>query len=1028
MSFGWESLGDPKIPIQVQLIPQLEIALRSPIEEIGRTANLVLNQFLVREDAYTVVYTLLEGQYPSLSHMIALKILKNYIQTRWLTLNDEEKMNIKGFIMKYVYDHLQNPSYQSLVRTADQIIVEIAKKDWPENWSTFMDDLASSSQESFENAINVFRILQFLGEDVTDFSSDTLQTSRIAELTTSIADNFGIFAQFIEELLSTPPEDEIKTELIAQVLKTLSSLIKIVDRTWVTDSSLFSSLCQILLPNPKLAYDTLILIEKILEDFFYNFDLSPQFLELFVNSLYSLFGDQIDIQNIPEDLIKGFLLTMKVFFERYIANMEISEPNIYNTILQWIWQLTNITKDDEYRTCVDIWIAITQRVATEKVNDPLPVYLQYYEGYFPPLRRIVVQKMECPNEVIISIDNEGIKERNVDYQTYSSVGFAPMRDLMVNLLQDNLKDTLEAIIEKVKEIADCFSIEAVNSLCWAAGCLGCTMADKEENQFVTNIIEYLLELNSTQTEISNRAVIASGIMYVCSQYTTFLMSSYELLKAVMTKLFEFMNFEIPALQDSAINSMRQIVQSCRRPLTQIYGNEKSYVQYMVENYSEIFTPLSPENTILMYEIFALLLNSHPSDQFRNQCMEILTEPLNIVIQQMSDNFTLDIESLTSLLLYINCEWHFCKEINHQCFQAIFSTVFPLLTQIYVNCCNTLVQIGTMETREFQILKAIKVAICRHFECSLDIRISNEYINELLSVINDFVNEYANSNEAHRVPDLISLVRTAFLRSPSESKEMANSLVRVIYDSTIDMIKDTYTDYIQFRICLIQLIMALINNNIAYFEQLDEDSIVNFINFMKFSCENPNQSVSQLSLQTMFFMANNFDQSKTSPQFQQNFQNAFYPDLITFCFVLITDDVHRFVFDEITNLLRKLFASPIVTQKYEEIINNIISLFPNRMPMETVNDVGQIIYNHNTPYAFRNCFRNFLVNVKMYSVIDPVVQMEPAKLDDEVKKKIEEDKLALTPNFPVVDNNTQNAARKQIINDLVSVLNNFSLRQ
>jgi exportin-1 len=86
-----------------------------------------------------------------------------------------------------------------------------------------------------------------------------------------------------------------------------------------------------------------------------------------------------------------------------------------------------------------------------------------------------------------------------------------------------------------------FSWNGLNTLCWAIGSISGAMTEQSEKQFLVSVIKDLLKLCEEQKGKSNKAVVASNIMYIVGQYPRFLKAHWKFLKTVANKLFEFMH-------------------------------------------------------------------------------------------------------------------------------------------------------------------------------------------------------------------------------------------------------------------------------------------------------------------------------------------------------------------------------------------------------------------------------------------------------------------------------------------------------
>lgn len=59
-----------------------------------------------------------------------------------------------------------------------------------------------------------------------------------------------------------------------------------------------------------------------------------------------------------------------------------------------------------------------------------------------------------------------------------------------------------------------FSFDNLNKLCWALGSISGCMAVEDENKFVVSVVKELLNLCEKTQGKSNKALVASDIMYV----------------------------------------------------------------------------------------------------------------------------------------------------------------------------------------------------------------------------------------------------------------------------------------------------------------------------------------------------------------------------------------------------------------------------------------------------------------------------------------------------------------------------------
>jgi exportin-1 len=99
----------------------------------------------------------------------------------------------------------------------------------------------------------------------------------------------------------------------------------------------------------------------------------------------------------------------------------------------------------------------------------------------------------------------------------------------------------------------------------------CSLCSDEETEkgFLIHILKELLVLTDMKHGKDNKAVVASGIMYIVGQYPRFLKAHWKFLKTVVQKLFEFMHeshdgTEPFSPRDCAADNQSMLLSRCSR--------------------------------------------------------------------------------------------------------------------------------------------------------------------------------------------------------------------------------------------------------------------------------------------------------------------------------------------------------------------------------------------------------------------------------------------------------------------------------
>jgi exportin-1 len=173
----------------------------------------------------------------------------------------------------------------------------------------------------------------------------------------------------------------------------------------------------------------------------------------------------------------------------------------------------------------------------------LPLRKDKYREILSNLRRVVIEKMVRPEEVLIVENDEGEIVREFVKESDTIQLYKSMRECLVYLTHLDVIDTENIMSDKLARQVDGseWSWNNCNTLCWAIGSISGAMNEETEKRFLVTVIKDLLGLTEMKRGKDNKAVVASNIMYIVGQYPRFLKAHWKFLKTVVNKLFEFMH-------------------------------------------------------------------------------------------------------------------------------------------------------------------------------------------------------------------------------------------------------------------------------------------------------------------------------------------------------------------------------------------------------------------------------------------------------------------------------------------------------
>lgn len=175
---------------------------------------------------------------------------------------------------------------------------------------------------------------------------------------------------------------------------------------------------------------------------------------------------------------------------------------------------------------------------------------QVYPRIMDSLRETMIDTMAKPKEVLVVIDEHGeaVEENFDDVETIHI--YELMRETLVfltNIDTPGMDRCIQQRLDGLTKHRENFSFERLNKLCWALGSISGCMSGDDENKFVVSVVKELLNLCEKTQGKSNKALVASDIMYVVGQFPNFLTGHWPFLKTVIKKLNEFMHEKHPGV-------------------------------------------------------------------------------------------------------------------------------------------------------------------------------------------------------------------------------------------------------------------------------------------------------------------------------------------------------------------------------------------------------------------------------------------------------------------------------------------------
>lgn len=346
--------------------------------------------------------------------------------------------------------------------------------------------------------------------------------------------------------------------------------------------------------------------------------------------------------------------------------------------------------------------------------------LKMYEHILNDIRKTVIEKMAKPQEVYISYDNEtGEVVRDFEPDTTEIALYNTMKRTLVYLTYLGSEKTIELIVEllnKEKEKSlkntnknEIWNSTKTNRLSYAIGSISMCMTLKKEQDFLMYVLRIYLHMIEVKSGEENRAILASCVMYIVSQYHRFLKIHWRFLKTVMKKLFEFADNE--KVQDMAAETILKICKQCKEviaknnhatdsgsnsnnnsgnlgrvgtTLTPNVHNSESFFNTFIKFHNNIMHKLPEKLNLLLYEAIAHVISCVPYEEKQESIKILMSKLMDLWNSLISNNGNMEKEENSQMCLNNNMDNipDDLKNMEHLC---SYKNSKLIITFVRVNC-------------------------------------------------------------------------------------------------------------------------------------------------------------------------------------------------------------------------------------------------------------------------------------------------------------------------------------------------------
>ncbi|KAM9838314.1 exportin-1-like [Aulostomus maculatus] len=1009
---------------------------------LQQVAQEVLTNLVDHPHAWTQVNVILERSMYLETKYYALQILEKFITSRWKSLDRNQCEIIKKFIVCLVIKTSCDPARMKregvFLSKLNLILVQVLKQEWPKHWPTFITDIVGASRTSESLCQNNMTILKLLSEEVFDFSAGQMTQEKAKHLKDSLSAEFPQILQLCLFVLSN-------TQNAPLVCSTLETLLRLL--SWnlgrqhailhdIFHSNLISSLVEFInvamLRNVALKCLTEIAgvsASKYEEQFILLFKLTADQLKKILPLNTNIQVAYAKAKDDEQSFIHNLSLFLSAFLKRHGQLLE-KRPNLgemFREAHSYMLLLSAVEETEIFKICLDYW---SHLVALELYKDnrfsnssalKRPCRQErkkLYQDVLSQVRVLMVSCMAKPEDVLVVENDHGQLVREQMHGTDATTIYKTMRDTLVNLAQLDSADTAQVMIHRlVNQVNGAeWSQRNLNVLCWAIGSISGVMKKDDETRVLHTVVSGLLNLYE-QKNGKDQLNVASNVMYIVGQYVNFMKDHWNFLKAVITKLVEFMHLTHDGVQDMACDTFFKIAKECPGHFVRVQvGEEAPFINEILNTISTVICHLQPQQVYTFFEAVGFLIRAQKDRDVQVHLMERYLALPNqawdrIILQATKDtNILTEEETLRQLSSILRINISACRAVGHP-FVVQLGRMYLNMLNIYKGLSQTVSLAfqnhGEMVAKHPLIRSMITVKrdilqlISGWVSCSQEPHMAAE--NIMPSLLDAVLLDYKQNVPAAREPEVLRTMEVIVNKLGVHMTNNINRIFDAVFYCTLDMIGKNFEEFPEHRVHVFSLLHAAVSQCFPAFLYFSPEHFKQVLHAIIWAFRHTERTIEDRGLQILYTVLQKVAAEEVVSQI---FYQSYFFEVLQHILAVVTDTSHTAGLTMHATILAYMLAQVergkvnvslsatipannlVYVQVY--IASLLKTVFPYLLDVQLqVFVTGLFSLNQNIP-ALEEHLRDFLVQIKEITGEDTsdlfLQEREAALLQAQQKKR------------------------------------------
>ncbi|KAI9314458.1 armadillo-type protein [Dichotomocladium elegans] len=909
----------------VALLDQTVSALNQGNPASHSQAQAILAAFQSWDDAWHVVDQILERSSIMQTKFIALGILDRFIVAKWKKLPIEQRLAIRNFIAGAIVacsgDKARMISERPYLNKLNMVLVQIVKKEWPEEWPTFITEIVTSAQADMNICENNMIILRLLSEEVFDASEEKQARWKTDKLKSQMVAEF-------DHVLALGCEVLQKVASGSLVINTLDSLLRFLSwlpGTAIFETELISVLCARLEPRQQQPIRNLVLrcFSEIVgrRELVQGCEMNLVSLDhLVMRAAHQIIPAENDIGAAYDNADSedqafiyhyAFFLTQALTTQKeIIASLNQS---VYLQALTDLLRLSRINENEIWNTCLDYWVILTSELCT---SSPFPS--QVDQAIFKELRRIIPEKMTNPDKtVVIDDDDDGGGGSALKFEAKSgNIGqYEAIKKLLCNLTmlgRDDMKVAVLSSLRSCQNDGAFISAQKLLRTTWVVGAISGVMPEAEEQQFIEH---YMKELDTFSRANRNVAIVC--MLHLSGHYPQVLIRHRDFLKQTLGLILECLHDKEASIRSMAYHTFNLVCSSCKSSLALADAQGcPILLQELLGNISSLVTDLESQQIAEIYRGVSYIFSATSPEYKQKQMAGFMEAPnqalRSLVVEAQHPN----LEALKMFTNLIRINMAVCTAMGPEfCYQL--QSIYPDLIRLYQRISQPAVSSALMSKKCNEAKCCLKTLVRLFIDSDPDMTTQNQHtINALVEVC------MTSPPEESDVADLLSSLIEYYLHHQENSmRHLYEMTFLQVFERIFLDIRYDFTSHYEKRPSFYGLVKTLVSRGFKdLMAILPQEKFTLLVESILWGVQHPDHAISNQALDTLNLFLDHVADVEGDEE-QNTLYALYYMQILHTILHTITDLDRRTQFELQSKILARLVdlvqQGEIYTRLYQD---------------------------------------------------------------------------------------------------------------